>query len=188
MRLNELLEAEADYSNFSTRMMNLGRKMFGRSQDPSMKGGSLGSSVLKPSDEYIRTYGDPRTGKKLPPRESEHLHRSVEQWQKAYDAFLDGRGKDPGPVPVSKDDLRKVNFERKRRMGGLPPIGIRTEPAVKPRVNIGRAATGPVYRPGQKANVGGVIYVWDGTQWIDPAGNNATSKIAAAIDAATRAR
>jgi len=29
-------------------------------------------------------------------------------------------------------------------MGRLPP-------AVKPRVNIGRAATGPVYRPGQKA-------------------------------------
>jgi hypothetical protein len=75
-------------------------------------------------------------------------------------------------------------------MGGLPPIGFRSDPVappVKPRMSV-RAATGPVYQQGEKSNVGGVIYVWDGQQWRNPAGDPATSKIAAAIDAAARAR
>ena len=54
-------------------------------------------------------------------------------------------------------------------------------PKAKPRMSV-RAATGPVYTAGQKKNVGGVVYTWDGQAWRNPAGELATGPIARAID------
>lgn len=53
-------------------------------------------------------------------------------------------------------------------------------PQAKPRMSV-RAATGPVFTVGQKKNVGGVAYTWDGQVWRDPKGTPATQSIANAI-------
>ena len=61
------------------------------------------------------------------------------------------------------------------------PASTATPSQAKPRMSV-RAATGPVYTAGQKKNVGGVSYTWDGQVWRDPRGNPATQGIANAIN------
>ena len=165
MRLDELFEDDVDYSTFGTRMARLGRKMFG--SKPSSKtasGAGLRSGLGSRPSQYQPW-----------PEDSAAIHQAAEQWQKAYARFQAGEAADPGPIPLSRDDLRKVNFQRKR-MRHLSPIEMPAAPTPAPAPTVAKGTT---------TTVGGVEYVWNGTEWRDATtGKPATARIEAAIKTA----
>lgn len=111
------------------------------------------------------------------PTGSDALHATAEKWQKAYQDFAAGTGPDPGPLPLDDEQLRRVNWERKYKLGQpMNPINRPPPPTPPSKRSIPAGTTIPV---------GGVEYVYTGTEWRDSTtGKPATPAIEAAIRAA----